>query len=68
MNNKSGSELKCFQCNKQFEGAGGLAFNIGFGPVYYCLECKPPQSVEDTMKSIDEFIDAVDNPPKGNEP
>ena len=54
----------CYGCSRPIL-AEGLAFNMGFGPVYYCTDCKPP--AKNVEEAVGEILDVM-NPPQGKEP
>lgn len=50
-------EAICFACGKKFDAnKAGLAMNMGFGPQYWCQDCKPPASGQEVGETIERFI------------
>ena len=49
--------VKCFKCDKAICGEASLAYNLGFGPVYFCAECVPvPKDVREIIEQIERAI------------
>ncbi len=49
----------CEECGGSFPMSQvGLAMNLGRGPEYSCLGCKPPATADEGKRTIEAFVNA----------
>jgi DNA-directed RNA polymerase subunit RPC12/RpoP len=62
---RSSELVRCNQCGKLVDRLTkiGLAFNMGHGPVYVCLTCKPPRTAKEIIADLEDFRKGCPNDP-----
>ena len=51
------AKVPCDGCGSAFDpNTSGMAYNLGAGPEYFCLDCKPKAAIDEGVATIKTFL------------